>query len=312
MSHLLACPTCGGALAISQDNVACAKCGAAYKGDSDQFDLRLQAPKSQTITYQVGSGPPDLSCLADDLRPNPNPDLDWRNVSIDSDLIYGNRMCVELVSYFPRAKTNEQWMLDLGCGARNFESFCKRVTGLNYVGVDYSGADPDILVDAHALPFKDTSFDLIMSMAVLEHLANPDVVMGEAYRVLKPGGIFTGSVAFLEPFHGDSHFHMTHLGLMRILRDAGFELLTVAPNRQWTGMRALAELCLLPAVPRPIQRATTFPVEMMSRGLWWMRKAIKQGVGRNRVIETTAGFRFACRRPLGPTPASQSASPAMH
>lgn len=40
-----------------------------------------------------------------------------------------------------------------------------------------------------ALPFKDSTFDLVVSFQVLEHTANPARVIREAIRVLIPGGI---------------------------------------------------------------------------------------------------------------------------
>jgi len=39
------------------------------------------------------------------------------------------------------------------------------------------------------LPFKDCSFDLVVSFQVLEHTRDPEQVLGEAVRVLKEGGI---------------------------------------------------------------------------------------------------------------------------
>ena len=38
------------------------------------------------------------------------------------------------------------------------------------------------------LPFEDDSFDVVCSMSVLEHVADPAKVLGEVVRVLKPGG----------------------------------------------------------------------------------------------------------------------------
>jgi len=48
--------------------------------------------------------------------------------------------------------------------------------------------------DCRFLPFKSESFDLVIAMAVLHHLKNPLESIIEAYRVLKPGGFFVGSV----------------------------------------------------------------------------------------------------------------------
>ncbi len=46
-----------------------------------------------------------------------------------------------------------------------------------------------VVADASkALPFADATVDVLMSRSVLEHLPNVDAFMGEAARVLKPGG----------------------------------------------------------------------------------------------------------------------------
>ena len=49
-------------------------------------------------------------------------------------------------------------------------------------------------VSADKLPYKDNTFDLVICTEVLEHIINPEVVMAEAFRVLKPGGVFISSV----------------------------------------------------------------------------------------------------------------------
>jgi ubiquinone/menaquinone biosynthesis C-methylase UbiE len=42
--------------------------------------------------------------------------------------------------------------------------------------------------DAESLPFSDHSFDLVYSNGVLHHTPNTALVVGEIYRVLRPGG----------------------------------------------------------------------------------------------------------------------------
>jgi SAM-dependent methyltransferase len=44
-------------------------------------------------------------------------------------------------------------------------------------------------MDGQKLTFDDSSFDLIVSVNVLEHVINPDKYLQECHRVLRPGGI---------------------------------------------------------------------------------------------------------------------------
>lgn len=45
----------------------------------------------------------------------------------------------------------------------------------------------DILKDG--LPYEDSSFDMLLSFDVIEHLPDPDALLHEMRRVLKPGGV---------------------------------------------------------------------------------------------------------------------------
>jgi SAM-dependent methyltransferase len=53
------------------------------------------------------------------------------------------------------------------------------------------GANPMQFVEglAEALPFADDSFDMVTCQTVLMHVADPQVVVSEFFRVLKPGGL---------------------------------------------------------------------------------------------------------------------------
>ncbi|HMP71846.1 MAG TPA: class I SAM-dependent methyltransferase [Kiritimatiellia bacterium] len=63
----------------------------------------------------------------------------------------------------------------------------------------------DVVADIHRLPFKDGSVDAIMSVAVLEHVADPQAVVREMFRVLKPGGLVYNLIPFMQPFHASPH-----------------------------------------------------------------------------------------------------------
>jgi SAM-dependent methyltransferase len=53
------------------------------------------------------------------------------------------------------------------------------------------------VADAKKLPFKDNSVDLIFSQTFLEHPLNPEDVLSEMARVLKPGGIVVHNDAWV-------------------------------------------------------------------------------------------------------------------
>ena len=65
----------------------------------------------------------------------------------------------------------------------------------------------DIIADAHALPYQNNTVDGIHCEAVLEHLRDPQKVVQEMYRVLKPGGKVYACTPFLQPYHGYPHHY---------------------------------------------------------------------------------------------------------
>lgn len=79
----------------------------------------------------------------------------------------------------------------------------KRKGVVNVDMMDYENCD--IVCDIHFLPFKDNSVDAVMSVAMLEHVSEPQNVLKEVQRVLKPGGRIFSVIPFMQPFHASPH-----------------------------------------------------------------------------------------------------------
>lgn len=78
----------------------------------------------------------------------------------------------------------------------------------------------DAIADAHDLPFPDASFDLVVAVAVLEHVADPQRCVAQFARVLRAGGHVFAVTPFLQPVHMGAHdfTRFTPIGHRRLFR----------------------------------------------------------------------------------------------
>ena len=60
----------------------------------------------------------------------------------------------------------------------------------------------DIVCDASDMPVDDACFDLVLCTQVLEHCQNPQGIVDECHRVLRPCGTFIVTVPSVFPQHG--------------------------------------------------------------------------------------------------------------
>jgi SAM-dependent methyltransferase len=167
--------------------IRCATCGAAYDAAQGLFDL-----------------------LPDDLRAP----LALGNEGNISRNHYDGEV-VAFVEEDPQAL-----VLDCGAGFRQTEY-------PNVVNLElWPYRTTDVLGDSERLPFKDESFDGVLSLAVLERVKNPIASAREIFRVLKPGGKVLAVVPLLAPVHAypHHHFNMTAEGLASLFTD-GFDVL---------------------------------------------------------------------------------------
>ncbi len=88
-------------------------------------------------------------------------------------------------------------LLDLGAGAgvvkeMNFKGLCSKVCGIDLderVAVNEM-LDEGKIADVSKIPYSDSTFDIVFSDNLMEHVDSPIRIYEEVRRVLKPGGIF--------------------------------------------------------------------------------------------------------------------------
>ena len=89
-------------------------------------------------------------------------------------------------------------VLDAGCGEGRLASLLG--DGVAWIGLDSSPAQvadnpyrPMVLADMRALPFRAGAFAEVTHLWCLYHVDNPLAAIGEAARVLRPGGRYLAS-----------------------------------------------------------------------------------------------------------------------
>jgi ubiquinone/menaquinone biosynthesis C-methylase UbiE len=123
-------------------------------------------------------------------------------------------------------------VLDIGCGKRHYAGYCGAET---YVGVDI-GLLPDVAASATALPFRGGSFDRVVMLDVLEHVADVNLALRECRRVLTRDGLLliltpnTVGFGIYDSFADQTHLHhFTWWGLSKILWEHHFKIVEKIP-----------------------------------------------------------------------------------
>ncbi len=109
-------------------------------------------------------------------------------------------------------------LLDLGCGTGRFTIPIATQLGYSVTGAD---ASEDMVIrasvkkdaeramwdvqDASSLTYSDDSFDAVFMSHLLHHIDAPLKVLGECYRVLKPGGVLLNRYSALEDLNDPEH-----------------------------------------------------------------------------------------------------------
>lgn len=122
-------------------------------------------------------------------------------------------------------------LLDVGCGRQPYRDLLRNVE--LYFAADLPpNKDVTLYCSGLALPFREGSFDTVLSNQVLEHVPEPSLFVKEAGRVLKGGGILILTTSQTWGLHLEPHdyFRFTEYGLRYIAEKAGLEVIEITPT----------------------------------------------------------------------------------
>lgn len=110
--------------------------------------------------------------------------------------VYGDRHLRKFIN--KHIKDKEVIAINLGSGSSDISDHISNVDIFVYDSVN-------LTCDIAKLPFKDNSIDVIINIAVLEHVPDPEKVVNEIYRVLKVGGMVYSLFPFMQGFHASPY-----------------------------------------------------------------------------------------------------------
>ncbi len=133
-------------------------------------------------------------------------------------------------------------VLDVGCGFMPYKKLLESNPKIeNYIGMDleqptyYGQIVPDLKWDGQDILLEDESINCVMATEFLEHYAEPEKVLREIRRVLKPDGRVFATVPFIWNLHEIPYdeYRYTPYSIERHFRNAGFTEIKIKALGGW-------------------------------------------------------------------------------
>lgn len=123
-----------------------------------------------------------------------------------------------------KALPEDAVLIDLGAGQSDFAEITGRFKACAVDFYPYAGIQ--VVCDLEdCLPFKDESADIVLLANLLEHVREPNILLRECRRILKPGGVLLGTVPFMIQIHQRPYdfYRYTHMNLEYLLKKHAFK-----------------------------------------------------------------------------------------
>ena len=214
---VLVCPRCHGGLSWAGDQPTCSSCGRVYPvvGSTPALMDTDDLPEADPLAGPDGALTGPTSRL-----PGPIRRVVRRIRSfLDVPPVYQTSERPAYLRRFVASFDPAEHVVNVGSGSR---SYGPSVTNLDIFPMN----GVDALASALQLPLADGSCSGVILEAVLEHVVDAELTLGEIRRSLAPGGRVFVDIPFLQPFHGSPHDYrrFTELGLRTKMEQCGFEI----------------------------------------------------------------------------------------
>lgn len=228
LRSVAACPVCRGSLDADWRCEHCARSFSLVDGrPALMADPRMAAgvAKDNVVVQsqaraREGTRRAGLRGLADRVRE-----------AVTADLFADDRTQVRaLVDAVEGSLPHGLPVVDVGACEQYYRRDLERLGPVLALDVALYGAT-DVIADAHAMPFRDSSLGGIVVVEVLEHLKQPWKFFAEASRTLAPGGVLLGVAPQYCPSHGfpDDYFRYTRSGLASLAESEGLAVEALWP-----------------------------------------------------------------------------------
>lgn len=187
--------------------------------------------------------------------------------SLQDKLDAGRYGLLGLVEFASQSTRGGSMVLDAGAGDSPYRHLFPhtRYITTDFCKVSKAYGRQDAISDLSSLAFKDECFDVVLNTQVLEHVQQPDMVLSELFRVLRPGGALYLSVPQGDPEHEVpyDYYRFTSFGMRYLLEKAGLEVISVEPRGGYfwyigNRLRHLPTFLFPPAKTR-VQRILRYP-----------------------------------------------------
>lgn len=201
LASILCCPHCHGALDWAVGSIACTSCNSEYP-------RRVGRPDFAEATFD------DTEDAAFQQERMHHRSLRGRLYDLGQRIITSEYAPKDYRAGFLAGVHPGAIIVEFGSGNRRLSN--------EIINIDlFLFPNVDVAADIEHTPIADESVDYAILDSVVEHVPNPQAVVEEVRRVLKPGGKLFCINPFLFPYHGyPAHYcNFTRDGMQHLLRN---------------------------------------------------------------------------------------------